>query len=1833
MSRRVSPPRLRRRASSATSDDTVRGASDDPQLQGKPAHDSSASKPELASLWVHDESFSKDEVLVNPDTFHHVRIAAGDLVQIVALRTSLEVRDFEKSSVVPLTDSEHPLDRKDTSNDEDKTSPAIAFGRRGSFDIDDSMKYYFIAKPFPADLKVKHPSLQVSLVGSIATLFGLRKGVQVVVSKVERRDCAASHVELIVRDEYLARSDMWRLVSSELAGKTVYKGQKILFLGTIKALIKCIWIRGQKVSAAYFSEDTVPVFRSESARYVLFIQMSKEMWDFDSEGSGEILFNRVVNGFLPDLFKRWVELEVKHLVSIVMFGRLEYSQSSSTSLVGLREGLQQSASAFAAEQTSEKDFYRVVVTDMASGQWTTILNELKKEFRIFLRDISLQAAPPDVLAEDAQDENTTKPQARISGRPSTALRGNILEAINIASSQFANDYIDRDLVRTGISTVVVTPGSGVFEVDRDLLNLTSANLTNNGIGIGLVCLSKMPLHSVPLFKYRRQGLSGGTALLEVKPGHLPVSHSVVGSWSSRTYGVSPSTMSGSFTRSPSRFTFLKPPRNIDDFSYGIPQWIDLSYWSAEVGIKRARKYKIGGAKEYVDVRYTKPFEPRLRMYELQMMGVMEIGLANISIPYLSEDSWKTPHDVLGRHDPNEGKLPAPPNRSDDDVMIHKKRAATIETHHKGLLSLQAKQQGDLYDRMDAYDSMLFNAHHRALKKGKPPLSQKLHGDARGNSDNRDMSNNGAETAPHIAGAGNSSRSSVIQKPDKDSGQVRSTLMTLNPKQKLGPSTSASRLSRSISFALRGLAPPPRAAASTEIHVQNVQAEPSTKGVEPARTFTNVSSGLKSPSLVGSDFKTRPSLESQSSDLSESGQSRGESIPSRPIEIGTPKLKAQDQTRTTTGPMETVRSATLASNSSRDAYSGTTARLPGVEEGDKLSHNSEAIKDIAAIRDATELSPWIRRVNPSNPAKNHLSATLGVGRWQHLHPRPPKASGMKWSSLCTPAAVPLTTEEFPTKMELDTLFEQKSYTVSQDTSRDLSEVPKSRESLVHEMLALRFTHGYQLVVGPRLVDACATQTPTRLVFMDLGKVVNDGNCIFMSMGNSIQKISFTNSTEVHITKFIRKPPEKELKSSQSITYHPSIRTIVSSSYTTKTMRHAGFSEEYPWKLADQYLAGRVEHGNNVVKQLRFWRARFVLIPVEPPASAHRPVQTMSEDNEEEIHLLGIRALTQLWQRYRYIPPEGPKFKPTTGRRKDPNPLEINFQTLNPSEVVATELDKFSAAEDAGEGLSTQLLPESEMLERETCNLSQLAQIMQSEKGIDILTRRWHLQLHFHCFKGDDFTDWLTLNFKDIGTREEAVEFGNELMQHGLFQHTSKRHNFKDGNYFYQIDAEYRTPRPESKNSWFPSSRRSDRSVPSTPAAEIPPKDSPLGSRARSASNSIEEGQDVPGSAPPRSASEKKRMSIALSKVMRLDVDHRKRSNRPEIIDLHYDRLHNPENCYHLELSWLNVTSKLVEDAIVTWAIQGEKYGLKLVEVPIAEVSNVSDHEPFRAPSRLKLSVPPPKASIAAANGNTYFTSTSFTPQAPQKLDPLLYQKALLKRFNFVLDLEAASDFPPDVDVEYSWGKLEYRYSQFVHRSGVILAQITDEGDFLLLANRLYNTRSASSKDSTGKFDAKKDHYGGRASTLPPPTSASGIIGLNLQQPSPQASPMVYASSDVLGSKAALAASGMVTYITPEQIFWELEDFCNDKAKLEAFYKEVAAAPPSIPRRRSSSTSSSSALRPVRDLEMSIPELVLPASLAPTIMSPWSTGSGVRKGRKASPNVSEVGRESPRRKATD
>ncbi|KIX92935.1 uncharacterized protein Z520_11411 [Fonsecaea multimorphosa CBS 102226] len=1755
-----------------------------------------------ASLWIHDDAFSSEDVLINEAILAGSDIREGGLIKIFPATEASDVRDFQSPN------NEQADSRRNT-------GPLIETG-----DISIRDDYYLcIAKFASAEFKAKQANLQVSIKSNIATAFGFRSRSHVRIFPASFEESTASHVEFSFRDTYLARSDMWRLVGQELAGTTVYVGQRITYLGSIKLTVKSIHVRNHKAPTAFFAGTTIPVFRSEAARYVLFIQMSSEMWDFDSEGNGEIMFNRVINGFLPEIFKRWTDLDVRHLVSIVLFGRLEYDRFELARNKDRR--LETAPMSGSPNMTARQyqDFYRVVVTDMASAQWTTILDELKKDFLVFLRDISLHTSnTKGIISEDAK-----APPTRIAGRPSAALKGNILEAINIASSQFAHDFEDRDLIRTGVSIVVVTAGTGVFEVNRDLLNLTSQNLTNNGVGIDIVCLSRMPLHSVPLFKYRTSG---------VEESSLP---SVVEEFTNpeHRYGSGPSffdssqprklspALSSAATNSTQYFASFISGRSHESsqgWSYGIPQWVDLSYWSAE-GEPAVMRFLEDVPKDAdgISKRKKGPFLPRVRMYEIQMMGLMELGMADMVIPFMTETQALFPgsHKRTGS---KRRRAPGSRSLSHSPTLSRKSRLGPEPARiAQGLLSINARALGDIFDRMDAYDSLLFEVQSTAETRSKATKTT---------SSSLARTNTASSTQPSKLQPGNEAPKSgsgltkVLTNKSLNS-PFRPQLPSLvsadasSPPLATKKSREASKVNRTLNYSLRGLAPPVRAVASTEVNITNVEAHSPFGNLGHSRPTVATSAAsirsVSTNSVLGDKHK-------ENSDPLERSNSRSsglpEDTPSKPISINTPLRKIQD---------EFLAGSQRSSSTTRRVQSHTSASK------DELGYNKEAesesshssVSDEADYSDSVEPAesqlgmsvassvprstlPYVRNVNASNPLKRHPERESFFGRWQHLYPRKPRAATVKWKSLCTPASVPLTTEDFPTKDELEMDYDSEQYHVILANSNEMLEEPESRDKLLGEMLALRFAHGYQLVVGPSLLEAVGPGTCDTSSFFTPNLVRPDGSFIVMSMGNTIQKLSLEVKNRIQVTKYVRRPPSVQPPYPQEIHYHPNIRTILSGAYKIRDLQFNGFSEQYPWEAADRYLADFRKQNEVDVKALRFWRARFVLIPVALPANSWRPTLSEAEESDEEIHLRGIRALTQMWQKARYVPPDERRpahTRPSTLKGKDRNPLRINLETLNPSELVATELDKLIAAEEAGEVQTTQLLPEAEQFDRDSFSLPKLAQALQGENGIEIKTRRWHFKLYYSCFMGEDLTNWLVHNFRDIDTREEAVELGNDLMRENLFEHVNSKHNFKDGNYFYSIKPEFRTQRTEARQSWFPASRRSDRSIPPTPATEHPTREL-ISGRSRSGSNLANHGQVASELA--KTLGDKKRRTVTLSKMIRIDVDTRKRSNRPEIINLHYDRLHNPENCYHLELAWFNVTSKLVDDAIVSWTTQAEKYGLKLVEVPIAEAFKVPEHEPFRAAYHIKLALEPPRRNSVST---LYFTASSFGPQAPLNPDNHFYQKELLKGFNFVLDLEAPSEFPQNVEIKYSWGDLDYRYTQFVHRSGVVLAQITDEGDILLLANRLYNSRQAAAKDTSSKFDASKKDLTSNASAsmlLRPQTlssthsapsmQASGIIGLNVQSPragayasplvrpltsipisppqkatetttstatpsasgalpAPPATPKV--TADVLGTRRALIASGFGQFVTPEQIKDQLEAFCSDKARLEVFYREV------------------------------------------------------------------------------
>ncbi|ELT94063.1 hypothetical protein CAPTEDRAFT_139536 [Capitella teleta] len=321
----------------------------------------------------------------------------------------------------------------------------------------------------------------VSIAQSIATNanFNLKLYKDVIVNKVVAKDVALDLVELTYREQYFSRADMWRLRKS-LINSCLYMTQKIRF-AEMKAQVAELWSKADKVACGYVTDETRVTFRSMTAQVNIFIQMSSEMWEFDNYG--DLYFEKTVDGYLVDLFNNWKKNNCNHDVTITMFSRSYYKAESIDEFpMNMRECVQQDYLGRFYE-----DFYRVVVQNERYDDWTNTLIELKRLFNEYRQRVL-----------NYHDRACMKiPEAWIS----SAAQGNFLETLNMALNVFEKYYLDRNFDRTGKLVVMVTPGPGVFEVDRDLTYITKLRTIDCGNSSDLVCIGEQPLHAVPLFKF------------------------------------------------------------------------------------------------------------------------------------------------------------------------------------------------------------------------------------------------------------------------------------------------------------------------------------------------------------------------------------------------------------------------------------------------------------------------------------------------------------------------------------------------------------------------------------------------------------------------------------------------------------------------------------------------------------------------------------------------------------------------------------------------------------------------------------------------------------------------------------------------------------------------------------------------------------------------------------------------------------------------------------------------------------------------------------------------------------------------------------------------------------------------------------------------------------------------------------------------------------------------------------------------------------------------------------------------------------------------------------
>ncbi|KAJ0368770.1 hypothetical protein COL26b_010729 [Colletotrichum chrysophilum] len=1813
-----------------------------------------------------NEGYSRDEVLLSPELVKG-EVRPGSLVAITVIRTEdgkTSVKDHASAGARGGSASSGAGQGDGAAQTSDGSTAAAALGK----------KYFFFAKEMSKELKSRLPNVDIYVVKHIADAFGMKKGTQVLLTPVDADSpaTAASHVELSFKDQYLSRSDMWRLAIGELTERTVYKGQSILFMGTIKAQVTAVYVDGRKTHSAFFTRDTRPIFRSESARYVLFIQMAREMWDFDSEGSGEILFNKVVNGFLPALFKKWAKLKAKHLVSIVLFARVEYDTGLTTELAGTVHGDYYTGTQISGEKRPYKDFYRVVVSEMASGEWTTILYQLKREFNFFRRDISLHHQMAGSAFVPLAEEGRSVASNRVKAESSLAMYGNFLEAINLASSQFSHDYVDRDLMRTGISIVVISPGPGVFEVEYESLRRTTEALVGNGIGIDLICVPKMPLHSVPLFRYRNpqtagdsHGLSRTRSVRSRESTPKQQATPVIGSYQSLSESLSPTKG----LELAHRIERIANPQ--DEWSYALPQWLHVSYWTGTSeealsyqGIALSVSKEEEEEEEQGRNAVSEDFAIRARMYDLQMRSVLETNEIETTPlqadPLFPVATTEAKTSQKARLVGAEEIAMIPPKRHPDGLVDH------VYGFQKFVPDrLVRPGEKSLWKQLQEYDETRAKlprsrrpAHSRASRDLEETTRRQLMEDAGlfgtslpekkivpnqslaavaagrklsvniGDSEKAEIvaaARRAAAHPPTAAAAATTTSSTNSSTPD--SGSTAGKTSGANTPSK------APKFMRQISLGLRGFGVAAPKVVAAEASFETVGALTEQSVTSP--TTPLVMSTMPRPS---SPQVIKPALSMTPGLFRSDSRDTLKDLPSTPsIPIN---MKSSGRSQSSVAQQHKYGSVLPPSLARKEIFledrDQRHSNVFRAEDDNQKMFNSKlragAMPELpSTLSPTTAISPWLTVLNPSNPDRNKVDDTVLYSRWQHVFPRTSEMKVMKWKALCCPAAVPLTTEYFPSKTQFDTEYQRQPYVIAQNADDELSEEPKSREEFLRELISLRFSQGFQVVIGPSVAKAFGQRLLRIADIFSRDQAMEDGTSIFMSVGNVIHQLSCVNGTEVEVNIYIRKPAASTIggNATGGPLYRPAIRTLMDTGYQTQEVDISTPKPERNWNYIDSYLAG---HHDEMTENLRFWRARFVLIPMVSRYSA--VPRNQAGDNAEEVRLEGIRRLSLSWQKHRYLPPSERRYQ-TVNSRRDPNPLDIVYKTEDPSVVIAAELDNLPLVEGMDGNRRGQLISSKERFRKSGLNLAALAEAIQQpveSGGVKLQNRRWHLRLHYNCFIGSDMTTWLMDNFEDLDSREEAEQLGKMLMvetyersddkkdRGGLFEHVERRHPFRDGQYFYSIASEYAKPQP----GWF-NSRRKDLSVPSTPMSETMPRDSPRISRPMSIN---EENSPNSGSTTPTASimlNNKKMPKVVLSKVIKYDVDHRKRSYRPERIDLHYDRLHNPDNCYHIRIDWMNVTAKLIEDVVEGWAREAATHGLRLVEVPIKEACSITEVNPFRRPYVIKLAAPPP-----AQQPVTYYEPGSFAPQtAPGKH---FYQKALMRRLDFVLDMEAAADFPRDVEVSYSWGRPEFKYSQYIHRSGVLLAEITDEGDFLVLANRLFSNRASAAREKELKDMREASAAGGAGNNVVERAGRIIPVGsytpFGIPEPTPISSPMVkpvfYAGGSPAlrgGAVKEAAPPAPPTAVDPIALLLEVERFCKDEKGLEAFYREtLERGPPQA-------MTTPGAMRPTTleaVPEASIPSLNMPAGVLGDL---GGGGAGGAMGLVGSERSGSVGGGSP------
>ncbi|XP_071488216.1 GATOR1 complex protein DEPDC5-like [Diadema antillarum] len=1503
-------------------------------------------------LWVHQKAFSEDELVINPKEFPDVQI--GDILEIY-----------------------HP--------DEDNSSHLL-----------------LQVKSFKDDMQQSSKEI-VSVEQGVASLFQLRAYKAVKVQKVQPVDVALDLVELVFKDQYISRSDMWRLKNS-MVNTCIHIQQKVELSG-IRAQVQELWSRGERVSCGAITEDTRVAFRSATAMVYLFIQMSSEMWDFDT--CGDLYWEKAVSGFLTDLFNKWRDKGVNNEVTVVLFSRTFFRANR---LTEFPESVREHIKIDYAGRFFQ-DFYRVTAHHERREEWHGLLQTLKANFTTYLQEVMCHEHPDGPMPQ---------------GYNSTAAEGNFLETLNMTLNVFDKHFVDRNFERTGQLVVLLTPGAGVFEVDREMCKITRQRMIDYGIGSDLVCLAEQPLHAVPLFKFHNK-------------------------------------------------TKEFNPVGVD---YNIPHWLNYSFYTKDEGHEKSGKFKPRIKLAEKTVNPSKASEPLPSLVNGHLpVSARHALLRNISsdhsllksddtdyqceeydervfkMPSCKSPSPRTPASMRPSSAGRGSRLPASCGQA-----AGKKTEESQNQKLRGGLKESSKKQSSPGARQGSFhsdDGGAAIAIPGRGSKGSPftrlQREANLYSQSFEGAKSKDsLYENQISMSPQGIVVGSTG---AIHNVGNQTGQNPPSRALINP---FGTSNMMVKLT---SNRRRWTHTFPQGPTGATIQVHHRHQTPYHQSIpfhlphqaqyhqSNHRTHRNSVTQGSSPSSPfhpnGGIIVVGP----------ESAGGTGARTLSDSLERGAvPPGSGEQRLRPSASGSSLV---SAGSSPSTD----TVLQRPG--SASTGEHGMRTFSDGVGSWDLRQ-HPWLRR-------SNNFIGVMGNWEWNPL-----TLTGVDWKSLTATACLPVTTDFYPDRLSLELDFVEFNYELLAE--EDITGPFMTVEAIFQELISQRLLQGFQLVVLPSSLLAMISRSqrhPPLVTNAEKGEYV-------LSIGRIFHKLRLHSEKKtISVTRY--RPRHPSLCDPIQYTYQ--LWSAQNEGYTpiVTTFRHEVI-EGYNWNYLDNYISSH-DSDFTLVDSLKFWRSRFLLIPNTPVLmkrfAEERGNVTFDPSSCEEdpafrhfqieaflrfIEILnGIRRQTSTSR--------GPKVGTPSGRQTPSSgDLAHPANRSSPCQGSDTRQRHHSGAR-SNQGSPAPHPASHTHSEPMTLSLSTPLQVIATamvdpEHGVRFLPPG-QKGLPPNCFMAAEAVTWVQRSLSGEVSMSEALEVLKNMNESRLIQYASGEPHipFVNGFYVYCLMLPENVPamtdptkpshswrdhiplmaaNSEFTSRWFEVAvmeeslwkQRGSEAGPSSGVGLMTPegfhRQSPWSARERDG-----RWQGF-GLGAGFSTTPNRAFRPPETRNVMLEIDCNK-TDRVEWCHVSYDGTYRPDRVFDFQVEWLVCTPSLLNDMLQGWSRKANTFGFHLVPAP---TDPFHQHPDFANPLRCPLFIPLAIQSLTPCHQEG---GTKNLQPGDKCID--LFQDLILRKHGFILVGERRKSSFIGYGF-HSGGK--YNQAEYIHKSGVCFVTLLNNAEDPALA---------------------------------------------------------------------------------------------------------------------------------------------------------------------------------------